>query len=155
MYVLGRECVSWLGVCFDSECVFWWVAFPVHMLHMHTPATISPHAYTIHTVPNAYTHLPMFPLPSPFHNAPLSFPTYRYSEALDAALLTRRPEVVASVMEELASRQGLTAALGMWCVCDVRVGEWGGDVCDLVCVIWCGVYGVVWCVWCMHAAAQP
>lgn len=37
---------------------------------------------------------------------------HRYGEALDAALLTRRPEVVASVLEELAMREGLGAALG-------------------------------------------
>lgn len=36
----------------------------------------------------------------------------RYAEALDAALLTRRAEVVASVLEELAMREGLGAALG-------------------------------------------
>jgi U3 small nucleolar RNA-associated protein 15 len=37
---------------------------------------------------------------------------FRYGEALDAALATRRPEVVAAVVEELAARGGLGAALG-------------------------------------------
>jgi len=37
---------------------------------------------------------------------------FRYGDALDAALATRRPEVVASVLEELAARGGLRAALG-------------------------------------------
>eukprot|EP00887_Chlorella_sp_A99_P001615 scaffold8.g1615.t1 len=37
---------------------------------------------------------------------------FHYREALDAALATRRPEVFASVAEELARRGGLDAALG-------------------------------------------
>ncbi|GFR40760.1 hypothetical protein Agub_g1372, partial [Astrephomene gubernaculifera] len=37
---------------------------------------------------------------------------FRYREALDAALSTRTPEVVASVVEELAARGGLPGALG-------------------------------------------
>jgi U3 small nucleolar RNA-associated protein 15 len=36
---------------------------------------------------------------------------FRYREALDAALATRRPEIVATVVEELAARGGLRAAL--------------------------------------------
>lgn len=36
----------------------------------------------------------------------------RYREALDAALATRQPEVVASVLEELAARGGLAGAVG-------------------------------------------
>ena len=36
----------------------------------------------------------------------------RYKDALDAALVTKRAEVVASVVEELAARAGLNAALG-------------------------------------------
>ena len=37
---------------------------------------------------------------------------FYYRDALDTALATRRPEVVASVLEELAQRRGLSAALG-------------------------------------------
>ncbi|KAG2433548.1 hypothetical protein HYH02_012665 [Chlamydomonas schloesseri] len=37
---------------------------------------------------------------------------FRYRESLDAALATRQPEVVASVLEELAARGGLAGALG-------------------------------------------
>ncbi|KAK9812594.1 hypothetical protein WJX72_000068 [[Myrmecia] bisecta] len=37
---------------------------------------------------------------------------FHYREALDAALDSRQPEVVASVLEELAARSGLNAALG-------------------------------------------
>lgn len=37
---------------------------------------------------------------------------FRYREALDAALATRQPEVVASVLEELAARGGLAGAVG-------------------------------------------
>ncbi len=36
----------------------------------------------------------------------------RYRDALDAALATKRPDAVASVLEELAARGGLGAALG-------------------------------------------
>ena len=36
----------------------------------------------------------------------------RYRAALDAALASGRPEVVASVLDELAARAGLNAALG-------------------------------------------
>lgn len=36
---------------------------------------------------------------------------FRYGEALDAALATQRPEIVHSMLEELASRAGLHAAL--------------------------------------------
>lgn len=36
---------------------------------------------------------------------------FHYRDALDAALLTRRPEVVASVLEELAQRGGLPGAV--------------------------------------------
>lgn len=36
---------------------------------------------------------------------------FQYREALDAALATRRPEIVATVVEELAARGGLRAAL--------------------------------------------
>ncbi|KXZ44237.1 hypothetical protein GPECTOR_70g467 [Gonium pectorale] len=37
---------------------------------------------------------------------------FRYREALDAALAARKPEVVASVLEELAARGGLPGAVG-------------------------------------------
>lgn len=37
---------------------------------------------------------------------------FRHREALDAALATRRPEVVAAVLEELLGRGALTGALG-------------------------------------------
>ncbi|EFJ42814.1 hypothetical protein VOLCADRAFT_66565 [Volvox carteri f. nagariensis] len=37
---------------------------------------------------------------------------FRYRDALDSALSTRQPEVVASLLEELAARGGLGAALG-------------------------------------------
>ncbi len=36
----------------------------------------------------------------------------RYKDALDAALQTKRPDVVCSVLEELAGRGGLQRALG-------------------------------------------
>ena len=38
---------------------------------------------------------------------------FQYGAALDAALASSHPQVVASVLEELAARGGLTAALGM------------------------------------------
>lgn len=38
---------------------------------------------------------------------------FQYGAALDAALAGGQPQVVASVLEELAARGGLTAALGM------------------------------------------
>lgn len=38
--------------------------------------------------------------------------SFEYREALDAALAGARPEVVSSLVEELAARSGLPAALG-------------------------------------------
>ena len=38
--------------------------------------------------------------------------SFQYREALDAAISTNRPEVVGSIVEELAARSGLPAALG-------------------------------------------
>lgn len=38
--------------------------------------------------------------------------SFQYREALDAALADARPEVVSSLVEELAARSGLPAALG-------------------------------------------
>ena len=38
--------------------------------------------------------------------------SFQYREALDAALAGARPEVVSSLVEELATRSGLPAALG-------------------------------------------
>lgn len=37
---------------------------------------------------------------------------FRYKEALDAALRPGQPETVASLLQELAARAGLSAALG-------------------------------------------
>ena len=39
--------------------------------------------------------------------------SFQYREALDAAISTDRPEVVSSIVEELAARSGLPAALGV------------------------------------------
>lgn len=41
--------------------------------------------------------------------------SFQYREALDAALAGSRPEVVSSLVEELATRSGLPAALGTTC----------------------------------------
>ena len=38
--------------------------------------------------------------------------SFQYREALDAAISTDRPEIVSSIVEELAARSGLPAALG-------------------------------------------
>jgi len=38
--------------------------------------------------------------------------SFQYREALDAAVSTARPEIVGSLVEELAARSGLPAALG-------------------------------------------
>lgn len=38
--------------------------------------------------------------------------SFQYREALDAAVATARPEIVSSLVEELAARSGLPAALG-------------------------------------------
>ena len=38
--------------------------------------------------------------------------SFQYREALDAAISTNRPEIVSSIVEELAARSGLPAALG-------------------------------------------
>ena len=38
--------------------------------------------------------------------------SFQYREALDAAVATGRPEIVSSLVEELAARSGLPAALG-------------------------------------------
>lgn len=41
--------------------------------------------------------------------------SFQYREALDAAVATGRPEIVSSLVEELAARSGLPAALGEHC----------------------------------------
>lgn len=38
--------------------------------------------------------------------------SFQYREALDAAVATGRPEIISSLVEELATRSGLPAALG-------------------------------------------
>lgn len=38
---------------------------------------------------------------------------FQYREALDAAVSSGRPEIISSLVEELATRSGLPAALGM------------------------------------------
>ena len=43
--------------------------------------------------------------------------SFQYREALDAAVATGRPQIVSSLVEELAARSGLPAALGTFFAC--------------------------------------
>ena len=49
--------------------------------------------------------------------------SFQYREALDAAVATGRPEIISSLVEELATRSGLPAALGGWAPAAILFSE--------------------------------
>lgn len=60
--------------------------------------------------------------------------SFQYREALDAALASARPEVVSSLVEELAARSGLPAALGKSYNC---TQELFCSACQYASLVWC------------------